>query len=260
MCDDGGTVDGDGCSSTCTVEPGYLCTGEPSVCALSCGDGVINGTDVCDDGGTVDGDGCSSTCLLESGYSCSGEPSVCAAAETNCNDGVDNDGDTLTDCADPDCSAGCGAAVAACGAGETLRVYNATTVPVATIDNTTVTSSLYVPDVGTVARAVMQLDITHTYDGDLDISLASPSGPNIDISSDNGSSSNDYTSTIFDDLCATAITAGSPPFTGCFTPEAPLASFATQAAAGNWTLSVGDDGFGDSGTLNSWSLVLCTGP
>ena len=32
FCDDGSTVDADGCSATCTVEPGFICTGEPSVC------------------------------------------------------------------------------------------------------------------------------------------------------------------------------------------------------------------------------------
>ncbi len=31
-CDDGGVVDGDGCSSTCMIENGWDCTGEPSVC------------------------------------------------------------------------------------------------------------------------------------------------------------------------------------------------------------------------------------
>ncbi|HET7064680.1 MAG TPA: DUF4215 domain-containing protein [Rudaea sp.] len=32
QCDDGGTVDSDGCSDTCSVEPGYTCIGSPSVC------------------------------------------------------------------------------------------------------------------------------------------------------------------------------------------------------------------------------------
>ena len=30
--DDGNTNDGDGCTSTCTVAPGYTCMGMPSVC------------------------------------------------------------------------------------------------------------------------------------------------------------------------------------------------------------------------------------
>jgi RHS repeat-associated protein len=32
-CDDGNTTGGDGCSANCAVEPGYTCTGSPSVCA-----------------------------------------------------------------------------------------------------------------------------------------------------------------------------------------------------------------------------------
>lgn len=34
-CDDGNTTAGDGCDATCTVEPGFTCTGEPSVCTGS---------------------------------------------------------------------------------------------------------------------------------------------------------------------------------------------------------------------------------
>ena len=32
-CDDGNTVNGDGCSVSCAVELGWICTGEPSRCA-----------------------------------------------------------------------------------------------------------------------------------------------------------------------------------------------------------------------------------
>ena len=32
QCDDGNTRDEDGCSRVCTVEDGYRCTGQPSVC------------------------------------------------------------------------------------------------------------------------------------------------------------------------------------------------------------------------------------
>lgn len=52
-CDDGNTVDGDGCNASCQTE--------------FCGDGIVNngGAEECDDGNTVDGDGCSSTCKKE---------------------------------------------------------------------------------------------------------------------------------------------------------------------------------------------------
>ncbi|NTX40266.1 tandem-95 repeat protein [Myxococcus sp. CA033] len=32
ICDDGNQLSGDGCSSVCKVEPGYTCTGQPSIC------------------------------------------------------------------------------------------------------------------------------------------------------------------------------------------------------------------------------------
>jgi cysteine-rich repeat protein len=65
---------GDGCSATCTVEaPHYSCDGPvngPSVCHL-CGDGVVNlATEECDDQNQLSGDGCSDACVSEPHYSC----------------------------------------------------------------------------------------------------------------------------------------------------------------------------------------------
>jgi cysteine-rich repeat protein len=49
ICDDGNTDAGDGCSANClTVEPGYACTAQPSVCTIqACGNGAINPTAGC---------------------------------------------------------------------------------------------------------------------------------------------------------------------------------------------------------------------
>jgi choice-of-anchor A domain-containing protein len=52
QCDDGNTDNGDGCSSTCQYEP-------------KCGNGKIEPGEQCDDGNTEDGDGCSATCTCE---------------------------------------------------------------------------------------------------------------------------------------------------------------------------------------------------
>ena len=84
-CDDGGTTSGNGCSATCTVEPGYACTGTPSTCAVVCGDGIRTAPETCDDGFTQAGDGCSATCTEEAGWSCDGaDPTVC---DPVCGDG-----------------------------------------------------------------------------------------------------------------------------------------------------------------------------
>ncbi len=54
----------DGCSSTCIIEPGFNCTGEPSVCTTTCGDAIVGGTEQCDDGNLQPNDGCSETCQV----------------------------------------------------------------------------------------------------------------------------------------------------------------------------------------------------
>lgn len=79
-CDDNNIDDHDGCSSDCRVEPGYLCSGSPSLCihtSPSCGDWRLDIGEECDDRWAVDGDGCSSQCRIEPGFTCSGSPSVC---------------------------------------------------------------------------------------------------------------------------------------------------------------------------------------
>jgi cysteine-rich repeat protein len=70
-CDDGNILNGDGCSSTCTLEtgaPGFTCTTPAnglSVCSGAiCGNTVVNAPiEACDDGNTLNNDGCvGSTC------------------------------------------------------------------------------------------------------------------------------------------------------------------------------------------------------
>ena len=85
QCDDGGTAAGDGCSPTCTVEPGFSCMGDPSNCVEICGDALVVGGEGCDDGNVGAGDGCAAACTVETGWTCAGEPSLCAPI---CGDGL----------------------------------------------------------------------------------------------------------------------------------------------------------------------------
>jgi subtilisin-like proprotein convertase family protein len=102
----------------------------------------------------------------------------------------------------------------------------------------------------------LTLNLTHTYTGDLDITLFAPNGSSIDLSSDNGAGGYNYTNTVFS-TSGTAITAGTAPFTGTFTPEMPFSSL-TGSADGTWTLRIYDDGSGDAGTFTNWSINIPT--
>ena len=104
------------------------------------------------------------------------------------------------------------------------------------------------------------LDITHTWDADLEIRLVSPSGTTLDLSIGNGEDLDNYTGTVFTDDGAD-ITAGEPPFTGEFAPQGGTfaATYANESITGDWTLSISDTETGDTGTLNSWSIAFCDG-
>ncbi|WP_437969062.1 DUF4215 domain-containing protein [Sorangium sp. So ce260] len=275
-CDDGNRSAGDGCSPGCLIEgcgDGAIRAGEecddgdtdstdgcPITCrAARCGDGFVRaGVEGCDDANTASGDGCSATCVVEARYTCRGAPSVCTyGRERNCGDAVDDDLDGEADCADPDCALGCDAAVGGCSPGQVLWVQSSTDVPETVSDRAVAASVLAVGAVGAIRRVTLEVDITHSFDGDVDISLTSPAGPTVDVSSDNGGSGDNYRGTLFDMGCATPVAAGTAPFRGCFRPEASFAAFLSGPANGTWTLRVGDDAGSDSGALNSWSLALC---
>ena len=87
-CDDGNTMSGDGCSSTCQIEPGYACptANAPCVPAPRCGDGILQTGEQCDDRNDDSGDGCSSTCQIEPGWVCATVGVACTAAM--CGDGI----------------------------------------------------------------------------------------------------------------------------------------------------------------------------
>jgi len=56
--------------------------------------------------------------------------------------------------------------------------------------------------------------LTHTWDSDIDMYLIGPNGVPLELSTDNGGSSDNYIGTIFDDQAELSITQGSAPFTG----------------------------------------------
>lgn len=54
-CDDGNNINGDGCSSMCTIEEVFQ----------ACGNNILETGEECDDGNNINGDGCSASCNFE---------------------------------------------------------------------------------------------------------------------------------------------------------------------------------------------------
>jgi subtilisin-like proprotein convertase family protein len=181
----------------------------------------------------------------------------CAQPADDDSDGVPNSDDNCPNVANPDQedadNDGTGDACEPCG-----EATKAEPLPIPDNDPSGATQSLTLPTAGSIADLNVRVDITHTWDEDLDISL-SHAGTTVDLSSDNGTDGDDYAGTTFDDEAAIAISAGSPPFTGSFRPDGSLGAFDGQDTGGQWTLKVADDTGQDSGRLESWSITYDCG-
>ncbi|NUP12796.1 MAG: hypothetical protein HOW73_42705 [Polyangiaceae bacterium] len=259
---DGSNLSGQTCISqgfgSGTLSCDANCNFNTSQCAAPfCGDGLVNGTEDCD-GAALGG----ATCISE-GFaggslacdaSCAFNTAGCVAA--GCGNALLEFGE---DC---DGSAGCTATceMFTCAAGEVPFEVTGTGLPLNITDNASFTSTATVPTTGTIKALGVQINITHTYDGDLDISLTGPAAAAVDLSSDNGGTNENYVNTVFSALGTTSITAGTAPYTGIFTPEGNLTSTYNTTANGTWTLTVADDAGGDVGTLNSWRMFGCIQP
>ncbi len=109
-CDDGNQSEGDGCTASCTLEPGWRWGDDRAV--PICGDKLIVGAEKCDDGNSVGGDGCSADCQVEKGWSCS--RTLC---RTRCGDGITAGSEV---CDGPYCSQGRNTVLGRCGDGVVL--------------------------------------------------------------------------------------------------------------------------------------------
>jgi C1A family cysteine protease len=142
---------------------------------------------------------------------------------------ADEDGDGQANCSDADCQMH-----PSCSGGGTTRTF--TSAPNASIPDASATgasSTIEVSEDGTVTDVKLTVDITHSFRGDLKVTL-SKAGQSIVVFNGDGGSA--------DDLKQTFTVGG---LTG-------------QALRGGWTLKVEDTAAQDLGTLNMWSLEVAT--
>lgn len=147
--------------------------------------------------------------------------------------------------------------VSATGLNPCIEKDNTTDLPIGPDSGTETISQISILESFNIADVNVTINLTHTFDADLEISLIAPTGLVIDLSSNNGGSEDNYTNTVFDDAADTSIIDGTAPFTETFQPEEPLSSFNGIDSQGVWTLKIIDNTGGDEGILLDWSIELC---
>ncbi len=129
------------------------------------------------------------------------------------------------------------------------------TIDIVSFNNFSV--AITVGEQGSIASIQPSISLTHENFADLDITLESPAGTIIELSTDNGNGLAAGPTIAFSDGASTAITAAGGSVTGTYLPEQALATFAGEPVTGLWTLRVADDASPGTGTFNGWSLGYC---
>lgn len=123
------------------------------------------------------------------------------------------------------------------------------------LDNQYTYDTIYIPQQGIVEDIELNLNLNHTNDGDLLITLIKDANI-VNLSQFNGEGGQNYTNTTFDDSATVLITQGTPPFTGRFRPQSSTAAFLGKQMHGNWILRIYDLRSGNTGNLINWTLNL----
>ncbi len=142
-----------------------------------------------------------------------------------------------------------------------------TNVPLAVPDNGNVNSTLFFSVNGTITDANLTVDITHSWNDDLELRLSSPSIAAQVLWQDCGGSGDNLQAAIDDDAAALSTCPTTGPITGTLLPtdgtavtpaatSGTLNAFDGSISGGVWTLSVADDSLICTGVLNAWSLTL----
>lgn len=105
------------------------------------------------------------------------------------------------------------------------------------------------------------LDITHTYDSDLTVSLVAPDGTTVQLFSSIGGGDDNMQGTCLQEDAATPIVSGSAPFAGTYAPMGQMGLVNNgQNPNGTWYLRITDSYNADEGTLNTWSITFGNNP
>ncbi len=121
-------------------------------------------------------------------------------------------------------------------------------------------SSIFIDELGTVDNIeVVNLDIDHSWIGDLDITLRSPEGSFIKLMERPCNNQTDMEEIRCGFKPTSAIIAPCPPNTNeSYSSVEDMSTFFGQTITGEWQLIIDDLANLDGGTLHSWGLNYCT--
>ena len=111
---------------------------------------------------------------------------------------------------------------------------------------------------GKVTDVNVTLDINHTWDSDLEVTLISPSGERVQLFDQIGDDGTNFAGTTLDAQASKSIVNANAPFNGTFKPTGDLSALNGSNPNGKWTLEVTDHYEEDGGRINSFAITIAT--
>lgn len=116
--------------------------------------------------------------------------------------------------------------------------------------------SINVPTTALITDVNLAVNLTHTYISDINIALINPAATNqINIFNRSCTNNNNINAT-FDDQGSALVCAAN--ITGSVIPTQALSVYNGMNPQGNWLIGVRDLGASDTGTVNSYTLTVCS--
>ena len=124
--------------------------------------------------------------------------------------------------------------------------YVATDLPLPINDNSTTTSYIEINDAYCIGDVDIELDLLHTFLGDLEVDVTSPEGTTVRLHDRTGGSADDL-HMYYDEQ-------------GGDMPDGPgsLADWEGEIVTGTWRMDVSDNAGADTGTLDHWALKIAS--
>jgi subtilisin-like proprotein convertase family protein/LysM repeat protein len=129
----------------------------------------------------------------------------------------------------------------------------------AILDLQTTSDTINVPLNRTITGVRVTVDVSHTFIGDLTVTLThDTTATSVLIYDRLCDTTDDMIITLADNAADPVGTNCATPYTGTYQPSNPLSAFNGESSGGDWTLSITDNAGSDEGTFNSWTLTIVT--
>lgn len=121
-----------------------------------------------------------------------------------------------------------------------------------------VTKTLSVPVTAEISDVNVTVAATHTYTWDMVVAMNHPDGTQVALWNRNCNNASTGFNILFNDGAPAIVCVSGGNVSGTYTPSTALSQYNGKPANGTWTLLAADYWNGDTGSINNWSVEVCT--